>query len=239
MNMSFYVGAIGAGSCLDKLSVIGNNLANVNTNGYKPKTTVFSDLLNYNLKDGRDEVTELQAGAGVRTERTYTSFGTTALTQTGGAYDYMIMDSNAFFMVQNPETGALSYTRCGHFHQAEIDGGFYLATDSGKLVLDRNGQPIRLDGEDADEDRPDIGVYTFNHPSRLLSTEGLEYVPRDAGEEPILVENPTLISGALEASGTDMALELSRVIECQRAYSYALRMVTTSDEVETTINNLR
>ena len=64
MNQSFYVGALGAGNCTEKLSVISNNLANVNTNGFKPKTTVFSQLINYNLNDSEGAVTELQAGAG-------------------------------------------------------------------------------------------------------------------------------------------------------------------------------
>ena len=57
MNQSFYVGALGAGNCTEKLSVISNNLANVNTNGFKPKTTVFSQLINYNLNDGEGAVT--------------------------------------------------------------------------------------------------------------------------------------------------------------------------------------
>ncbi len=57
--------------------------------------------------------------------------------------------------------------------------------------------------------------------------------------EPILVENPTLTNAALETSGTDVAKEMVRVIETQRAFSYALKMVTTSDEIESTINSLR
>ena len=68
MNQSFYVGALGAGTCTEKLSVISNNLANVNTNGFKPKTTVFSQLINYNLNDSEGAVTELQAGAGMKVQ---------------------------------------------------------------------------------------------------------------------------------------------------------------------------
>ena len=85
MNQSFYVGAVGAGSCTEKLSVIANNLANVNNNGFKPKTAVFSDLINYNLNDSTGVVTQLQAGAGSRVERTYTSFDSAGITQTGSS----------------------------------------------------------------------------------------------------------------------------------------------------------
>ena len=92
MNQSFYVGALGAGNCTEKLSVISNNLANANTNGFKPKTTVFSQLLNYNLNDSEGAVTELQAGAGMKVQRTYTGFDTSGLTQTGGSMDYAILE---------------------------------------------------------------------------------------------------------------------------------------------------
>ena len=54
-----------------------------------------------------------------------------------------------------------------------------------------------------------------------------------------LLEKPVLEQGTLEASGTDMAKEMTRLIESQRAFTYALKMVQTSDEVEGTINQLR
>ena len=57
--------------------------------------------------------------------------------------------------------------------------------------------------------------------------------------EPVLVENPGLAQGVLEGSGTDMAKEITRMIECQRAFSFAARVVTTSDEITGTINSLR
>ena len=82
-------------------------------------------------------------------------------------------------------------------------------------------------------------MYTFANPSRLISIGSNEYVPVDQGVEPVRIENPKLAEGALEQSGTDLSKELVRMIECQRAYSYALKMVTTSDEIEATINSLR
>lgn len=258
MNQSFYVGALGATSSSEKMSVVANNIANVNNTGFKPKTAVFSDLLNYNLNDTEGAVTELQAGNGVKVQKTYTSFGASALHQTGETTDYAIMDDNAFFMVQDPTTGALSYTRDGHFHRGERPDGFYLMTDGGKLVLDRNRQPCRAEVADVErmqnemeegyqpeeenaleEDKPQVGVFTFSNPSRMLSVGNNEYVPMDQGMEPILVRNPGMATGALEQSGTDLSRELVRMIECQRAYTYALKMVTTSDEIETTINTLR
>lgn len=260
MNQSFYVGALGANNCTEKLSVISNNLANINNHGFKPKTTVFSELINYNLNDTADAVTELQAGAGMKVQTTYTSFDASGMTQTGSLMDYAIMEPNAFFMVQDPATGAISYTRNGHFHRGEREDGFYLMTDSGKLVLDQNQEPLEAEApdidkiqgemgedyeeeeeedEEDDEDKPRISLYTFANPSRLTSLGSHEYVPTDPGAEPILLANPSITRGALEASGTDFAKEMVRMIECQRAFTYALRMVTTSDEIEGTINTLR
>lgn len=260
MDMSFYVGALGAANCTEKLSVISNNLANVNNTGFKPKTTVFSELINYNLNDSPDAVTELQAGAGMRVERTYTGFDVAPVVQTESEYDYAIMQPNAFFMLRDPQTNEITYTRNGHFYRAEMEDGFYLMTESGKLVLDQNQEPLQLevkdvekmqaemeedyeeeveeddDEDDEDDDSPRISLYTFRNPSRLMSVGDNEYVPMDEGMEATLVEKPILASRALEASGTDVAKEYVRLIECQRAFSYALKMVQTSDEITNTLS---
>lgn len=249
MYQSFYTGALGAGTSMAKMSVLSNNLANINNNGFKPKTAAFTDLLQFNLNDSEDAVTELQSGNGVRMQRTYTNFHTDAFRSTDSELDYAIHEANQFFMVQDPGTGEITYTRTGHFHRSEMaDGSFYLATDSDKLVLDQNRQPIRLTRLENEEDNQNlnaledeeqqVSLYTFTHPSRLLSVGNNEYAPPE-GMEPILVENPQLSQGAVESSGTDLAKEMVRIIECQRAYSYALKMVMTSDEIESTINGLR
>lgn len=260
MNMSFYVGALGARASLRKMDVTANNLANVNNTGFKPKSAVFSDLLNYNLNDSEDARTELMAGNGVRLTATNTSFESSGVTATGSSLDYAITENNAFFMVQDPVSGAVSFTRDGHFHRGEREDGFYLMTDAGKLVLDQNGEPLAADvtdvealqeemesggdyepddGDDEDEeDPPRVALYTFSNPSRLLSAGNNEFVPPE-GMEPQLLERARPVSGMLETSGTDVAKEMVRLIECQRAYSYALKMVTTSDEIEQTVNSLR
>lgn len=128
--------------------------------------------------------------------------------------------------------------------------------------MDQNGQPLKADtpdiqriiemmqedyepeevdeeeDEEEDEDAPKLSVYTFSNPSRLLSVGDNEFeAPEDM--QPILIENGNIVPGVLEASGTDLGKELVRMIECQRAYSYALKMVVTADEVESTINGLR
>ena len=220
MNMSFYTGAAGAGQFTKKLSVVSNNLANINNTGFKPKTAAFSELIHYNLNDSENAQTELQTGAGTRGERTWTDFGVAGATQTGKEYDYAIMEPNAFFMLQDPATGEITYTR-NESESEDNDSG----TDD-------------TDSTEDDTSLPKVSVYMFSNPSRLLSVGDNEYKTQD-GMEASLKSDAALQKGALENSGTDMAKEMVHVIECQRAFSYAVKMITTSDDIEGTINSLR
>lgn len=262
MNMSFYVGALGADASQKKMGVISNNLANINNTAFKPKNAIFSDLINYNLNDSPEAKTDLQAGAGTTVVRTNTEYSPAAFHTTGQPNDYAIGNANAFFKLQDPSSGEITYTRNGHFHAGEMpDGKFYLFTESGKHVLDENGKKMLADdtalkaieaagqtgGNTAnannatEEVKQKIGVYTINYPSRLVNKGDNELAirPGDQNNKDSVIQNPILESGTLESSGTDMAKEMTRLIESQRAFTYALKMVQTSDEVEGTINQLR
>lgn len=262
MNMSFYVGALGADASQKKMGVISNNLANINNTAFKPKNAIFSDLINYNLNDSPEAKTDLQAEAGTTVVRTNTEYSPAAFHTTGQPNDYAIGNANAFFKLQDPSSGEITYTRNGHFHAGEMpDGKFYLFTESGKHVLDENGKKMLADdtalkaiesagqtgGNTAnannatEEVKQKIGVYTINYPSRLVNKGDNELAirPGDQNNKDSVIQNPVLESGTLESSGTDMAKEMTRLIESQRAFTYALKMVQTSDEVEGTINQLR
>ena len=262
MNMSFYVGALGADASQKKMGVISNNLANINNTAFKPKNAIFSDLINYNLNDSPEAKTNLQAEAGTAVVRTNTEYSPAAFHTTGQPNDYAIGNANAFFKLQDPSSGEITYTRNGHFHAGEMpDGKFYLFTESGKHVLDENGKKMLADdtalkaieaagqtgGNTAnannatEEVKQKIGVYTINYPSRLVNKGDNELAirPGDQNNKDSVIQNPILESGTLESSGTDMAKEMTRLIESQRAFTYALKMVQTSDEVEGTINQLR
>ena len=262
MNMSFYVGALGADASQKKMGVISNNLANINNTAFKPKNAIFSELINYNLNDSPEAKTDLQAEAGTAVVRTNTEYSPAAFHTTGQPNDYAIGNANAFFKLQDPSSGEITYTRNGHFHAGEMpDGKFYLFTESGKHVLDENGKKMLADdtalkaieaagqtgGNTAnannatEEVKQKIGVYTINYPSRLVNKGDNELAirPGDQNNKDSVIQNPVLESGTLESSGTDMAKEMTRLIESQRAFTYALKMVQTSDEVEGTINQLR
>ncbi|WP_122643819.1 flagellar hook-basal body protein [Luxibacter massiliensis] len=235
MYTSFYTAARGAIEEQKKMDVVANNFANVNNYGYKPKTAVFSDLMYYNLHNIYGEDTALKAGTGVVVEKTNTDFDPSGFMTTDNAYDYAITGTG-FFMLRNPEDGSVSYTRNGHFSLSQRGNQFYLVNDNGNMVLDQNRNPITVAGGGLSGN---IGVFGFNIQDGMLSTGNNEFVPVAKNGAPYLIADAEVSDHTLEMSGVDVAEEMSRIIESQRAYSYALKMVQTSDEIVNTINSLR
>ena len=232
MYSSFYAAAQGAIGQQSRMDVISNNLANVNK-GYKPKVGVFQDLMYYNLNNWQGDETKIQAGTGIALEKADTNFAPSGYDITERDYDFAIID-NGFFMMRNPVNNEITYTRNGRFSLSQRGNDFYLVNDAENLVLDRNRNPIRLTGTEAAGRELSAlpGIFDFRVKNGMLSVGDNEFAPVAKNGDPILQR-------ALEMSGTDLAMDLVRMIESQRAYSYALKMVQTSDEVVQTINALR
>ena len=102
------------------------------------------------------------------------------------------------------------------------------------MVLDADEEPIKV--TDPKKLQP-VGVFNIQYQDGLQHVDSSRFVASKKNGD-IEAEDITVLQGYLESSNTDLAAELGKVIEAQRAYTYALRMVTTADEVETTINNL-
>lgn len=237
MNMSFYTEALGAAGQQEKMNVIANNIANVNTDGFRSKNAVFSDLMYYNMRDEQGADTRVKAGSGIAMGRTDTDFSESSMAPTGGNTDFAI-SGRGFFMLQDPNTQAVSYSRNGKFNMSLRADGFYLVNDNGKLVLDENRNPIRLDEEGiVGGARP--GIYTFPVQQGMLNTGNNELTATEKNGEPVLSADAELRQGYLEQSNVNLADEMSKTIECSRAYSYVLKMIQTSDEIEQVINSLR
>ncbi len=235
MNASFYTASRGARTQQEKLNVISNNFANINTYGYKAKSSVFQDLMYYNMRAGAGETTQLTSGTGTVLDHTNTDFGQSGFGEGAGGYDYAI-SGDGFFMLRNPVTNEISYTRNGHFSLSRRADGFYLVTDAGKLVLDGGQNPIRV-AAGALQGRP--GVYSFANTDGMQSLGDNEFVPIAKNGAPELNMEAKLLEGYLEMSNVDMAQEMANTVEASRAYSYMLKMVQSSDEIEQTINSLR
>ena len=187
MIQAFYSAAVGAQQQMQKMNVQANNIANVNTCGFKAEKPAFQALM-YGMVNGIGG-DKLPKGSGTRMVSTATDFSQAPVEETGRKQDYAIA-GDGFFALFDPSKNEISFTRDGSFAAAgfqEQDGGRFLATEkSGNVWM--GSSAVR--------------------------------------------------QGFLETSNTDLATEIGKVIEAQRSYSYALKMMITADEVETTVNNL-
>jgi flagellar basal-body rod protein FlgG len=237
MNLAFYNGAVGASQQQKKLDVVSNNIANVNTEGYKSQSATFVDMLYSNIHDTADNQTDLTVGSGARVEKTDIDFSAGALDETGNDLDFAI-EGDGFFAVYDLGTEEISYTRKGSFKMSEYGKNtFYLTTETGAFVLNSEGQAIQVTGEEGEE--LDIGVYDFENYQGMLSTGDTYYTPVAKNGQPTLNTEAKVMQGYIEKSNSSLADEMVKVIEAQRVYQANLRMVSTADEIEQTINSLR
>lgn len=247
MNQSFYIGAIGAQQQQLRLNVHSNNLANLNTYGYKAEKARFQSLMYDDIKAIGEEM--LPSGTGVRLSNTDTDFSGGAIATTGRAQDYAI-EGDGFFALADLQTGEISLTRNGAFTMASLQRAsgetdeygqpimeeiFYLSDGDGRFVLGKTGGMIEM--TDASEEQA-VGVFDYINYNGMQHIDGTRFLAVDKNGG-LSMSDSKVLRGALEASNADMAEEMTKIIEAQRAYSMALKMVQTSDEIETTINNLR
>lgn len=242
MNLSFYTAAVGANQQQQRLNVQSNNLANVNTNGFKGTQPSFASLMYGNIQGMNGQ--NLPRGTGSRMILNNTDFKIGPVNQNGYTYDYAIM-GDGFFGLYDPVTTETSYTRDGSFmlsnyerpnEDGVMESAYILSDGDGRFVLGQDGEPLEVDPSDTSLP---IAVYNFDNTNGMLHIGKNRFMPIEKNGPPQLVEGATVQQGFLEASNVDLATELSKVIEAQRSYSFALRMVQTSDEVESTINGLR
>ncbi len=234
MNQAFYAASVAASQQQLRLNVSANNLANVNTVGFKAEQAQFADLL-YRNWVGPDNA-QLHRGSGSRMIQTATDFSAGAAAPRAGGQNYAV-NGRGFFALRDPQTGEVSYTRAGVFHWgSSANGQYYLCDPEGRYVLDQNQQPILLTG--GTEDTYPVGVFDFVNTDGMQHLGSGRYLPV-AKNGPALAATGTAIHGMVESSNADVGEEFAKVIEAQRSYSYVLKMVQTQDEIETTINGLR
>ena len=240
MLQGFYSAVVGAQQQMDRMNVQANIIANVNTYGYKAEKPAFEALM-YGMLDGIDGE-QLPRGTGALMISTATDFSDAHLEETRRDQDYAIQ-GEGFFALYNPGTGEVSYTRDGSFtvtsYQVADEAGnleevYYLTDGEGRQVLDTAGYPIVV--EDATAEQP-VGVFTLQYKDGLQHLGSGRFLAGDKNGS-VWVGTSPVLRGYLETANVDLGEELSKVIEAQRSYSLVLKMVTTADEVETTINNL-
>lgn len=248
MIQGFYSAAVGAQQQMRNLDIRGNNVANVNTYGYKAQVPAFESLM-YGMLDGIDG-NQLPRGSGSALALTGTDLSAGAMEQTGRQLDFAIA-GEGFFALFDPASGEVSFTRDGSFtlssfqepvedQEGQTDQAgqtqtvYYLSDGEGRQVLGTDGYPIAVTDPNADLS---VGVFTIQYQDGLERAGSSRFL-MGAKNGVVRSSDSQVRRGFLESSNADLATELTGVIEAQRSYSYALKMVTTADEVETTINNL-
>lgn len=241
MNQSFFTAAVGAQVQQQRMNVQGNNIANLNTFGFKAEKPSFASLM-YGGITGMNDA-RLPRGTSLQMVAATTDFSDGPTATSSLPQSYAIMGEGYFGLV-DPASGEVSYTRDGSFTVAEFvrangegqpERGFYLSDGLGRLVLNRQGTPIQV--TDPNVDQP-VGVFDFVNSNGMQHLSGNRFQPVDKNGQ-VRVGTGEARRGVLEMSNADLATELGKVIEAQRSYSYALKMVQTTDEVESTINSLR
>lgn len=246
MNQSFYIGAIGAQQQLKRLNIVGDNIANLNTVGFKADRADFIALMYQNHRGVEEDI---PIGVGTRLLMTSTDFTQGPVVDNGRCLDYMI-EGEGFFALVDLTTGEVSYTRNGAFNMSELvrntgevdENGepvtervYCLGDGEGRFVLSETGGLIEV--TDPTQKLP-IGIFDYSNYNGMVQLDDTRFLPVDKNGN-LWYGTGTLYQGVLEGSNAELAEEYSKVIESQRAYGMALKMVQTSDEIETTINGLR
>ncbi len=233
MIKAYYTAANGAISNKNYLDVISNNMANIQTAGFKKSKPEFSDLIYTNMRGAEGANTELKSGSGSKISKVDVVFSQGIPYQTGVKTDFAIL-GEGFFAVQFEEE--ILFTRSGNFEITNIDDENYL-TYQGGFVINNQEEPIIIKNND-DIDNIEPGIFIFNNNGDLeqagnnlyrISNEDAEY---NIGEAKVL-------KGFLEASNVEVSDEMVKLIQIQRAFQLNSTLIRTADEIEQTINSLR
>lgn len=252
----------------DKLDNISNNIANVNTDGYKKTEVSFKDLVYEKLnRTGYPNSKEGISGTGVRAGDWSRDTSQGNLSQTGQSTDLAI-DGQGYFKVQLPDKNAdgtfkTAFTRNGSFN---VDGEGNIVDKNGNKLditfnsnsnednhftmdsfkVDNSGRVFNTVGGSSKEVGK-INLFDVVSPDSLKSIGQNLYVVDTQNlngtevpvEKPYMVQDSTIRQGYLELSNVDLTKEMTDMIVAQRAFEMNSRAMKTADEMWSMANNLR
>jgi flagellar basal-body rod protein FlgG len=232
MIKAYYTATNGAMSNQNYLDVLSNNMANLQTEGFKKTKAEFSDLLYTNIREPEGANSDLKSGSGSKINKTDVIFSQGAPYLTGAPTDYAIT-GEGFFAIQFEEENL--FTRGGSFDVTNIDDENYL-TYQGGYVLNKEEEPIIIENTD---DILDVGVFAFANNADLAQAGNNLYRIANEEAEYSLLENAKVLKGYLEASNVEVSEEMVKLIQIQRAFQLNSKIIQTADEIEQTINSLK
>ncbi len=261
MIRALWTAASGMQAQQKNIDVVANNLANVNTTGFKRSRADFQDLMYQNLKSTGSPATSttqvptgIQIGLGSRLAAVSKMFTSGDFTQTGNELDIAI-EGDGFFPITLPD-GTTGYTRAGAFKRDSTgqvvtsDGNplspsITIPSNATKINIGNDGTvSVQQAGQNAATTVGSIQLASFANPSGLSSQGKNIYLPTDASGTattgtPGQSGLGSIAQGLLEMSNVNVAEEMVNMIVGQRAYEINSKAVQASDEMLQTANNLR
>lgn len=264
---SLHSGASAMSALNTALDVTANNLANVNTSGFKASRANFQDLLYVEKAQpgienatGQRTPTGLYVGLGVKVAGTQLDFSEGSPVRTDRPYDVLI-EGHGFFRVNVQDSlgnGGVAFTRSGQF-AVNNEGTLVLATDTGRKLFDdiqipENATNVKIDqngkvtasiqGEAEPQEIGQIETAVFVNPAGLKQIGENLFVETAASGPPITGQPGTenfgqLLQGVYESSNVDPTRELIELIRTQRAFEMNSQTIRTADEALRTVSNLR
>jgi flagellar basal-body rod protein FlgG len=258
MYPALWIAKSGLDAQQTNMSVIANNLSNVNTTGFKQDRVVFNDLIYQNMRQvgaQTSETTELPSGlmvgTGVRVVSTQKNHSQGNIMQTGNSLDVAIQ-GKGYFQILHPD-GSIVYTRDGTFSLTadgiivtpnghELQPATTVPTDSVSLTIGSDGVISTLQaGSTTPTQIGQIELAYFANP------QGLEPIGENLFREsaasggvntaiPGADSTGSLVQGALESSNVNVVEELVNMIETQRAYEMNSKAISTTDEMLSYVN---
>ena len=267
MMRSLWTAASGMKAQQFNVDVVANNIANVNTVGFKRNRVEFHDLIYETMRrayvmEDQGRPVNLQVGHGVLPAATTKLFRTGSFERTDNYLDVAIQGDGFFVVRGDGMNAAQYYTRDGSFKLSLTDNGMMLTTSDGLPILDDGGNEIYIN---VDAPRLIIGTngelsYTNDDGEtvymgyrlqivKFQNRDGLEtvgdnfFVTTSASGEPIqdsTYGRPSqLRQGYVEMSNVNIAEEMVNLIVAQRAYETNSKCITTSDDMLAIANTLK
>lgn len=238
MPYGLYISAEGAHAQSKRLEVIANNLANVDTVGFKRDLAIFQARYAEETQRGRDfagsgSINDL--GGGIHVRETKTDFSPGPLKHTDVPTDIAI-DGDGFFQVE--KDGQKYLTRAGNFRLTDrgelvTTQGYPVLNDSGTpIVIDRNAR-WELSSKGEIRQRGQVQSLAVVQPKSLgdLAKAGENFFRPLADVEPVAAEKRRVVSGYLEQSQVQPTMEMMDLIESSRAVQANLNMMQTQDQM--------
>ncbi len=250
---SLWVAKTGLDAQQTRMAVISNNLANVNTTGFKKSRPIFEDLVYQNIRQVGSQTTQntqlptgLQLGTGVRTVATEKLHTQGNIQQTENSLDVAI-NGRGYIQILMPN-GDINYTRDGSF---KLDSTGQLVTAGGltiepNITIPQDAISISI-GRDGSVNVTQPGSAAANNVGQIqladfVNPTGLEPVGENLFRESVSSGPPIIgtpgenelgftMQGALETSNVNVVEELVNMIETQRAYEMNSKAISTTDEM--------